>query len=58
MTKEWVRRHRLQHEAYLRKGKTALDRQTSSRFAYEFEAALRERGAAAKAAAAEKKVHR
>ena len=44
----WLRRHRLQA-----KNKTPLDKRTSQRFAREFEAALKQRGAAAKQLAAQ-----
>lgn len=43
----WARRHRQQHAAFKRGKVLPLDERTSKRFAWEFEAALRERGAAA-----------
>lgn len=52
---EWARRHRLQHEAFLKGRNTALDARTTQRFAREFEAAVRQRGENAKAAAEGKK---
>jgi hypothetical protein len=47
----WARRHRQQHAASLKGRSVALDPKTTARFSAEFEAALRQRGAAAKATA-------
>jgi hypothetical protein len=48
---QWAKRHRLQHEAGLKGRSTALDPRVTERFAREFEAAVRQRGENAKAAA-------
>jgi hypothetical protein len=54
MTKQWAHRHEKQHKAYLNGRPTKLQPQQTRRLASEFEAAVRARGAAAKAAAAKR----